>query len=299
MFSPLRNGAGKRLREPFGKAGLTVAVIALVFAMLGGAYAASNDDGGGKATASAKAKQGPRGPRGKTGPAGPAGPQGPAGANGAKGDAGAKGDKGDAGNAGSAGAAGKSVVSAEEPSGANCEFGGSRFEVQGSPKTYACNGEPGEEGPEGPKGDPWSVGGTLPVGATETGVWGMGSEGEGGSEGSKYFPISFTVPLKKAPEPVFVPNNKESEPGCPGRGGGPFPPSGEYRPTIPMADPGKLCVYAGSLQEATFEKFSTTVYELGSWFVEPGAAASGTVLEIDCKSKFCSAMGSWAVTASE
>ncbi|HKB50891.1 MAG TPA: hypothetical protein VKC63_05620, partial [Solirubrobacterales bacterium] len=67
MLSPLRNR--------FGIPGV-ISVIALVFAMLGGAYAAS-DNGSGKATASAKAKAGPRGPRGKTGPAGPAGPAGP------------------------------------------------------------------------------------------------------------------------------------------------------------------------------------------------------------------------------
>ena len=32
----------RRLKEPFGKAGLIVAVVALVFAMLGGAYAATS-----------------------------------------------------------------------------------------------------------------------------------------------------------------------------------------------------------------------------------------------------------------
>ena len=63
----------RAIREPFGKAGLIVGIVALVFAMLGGAYAATNN-GGGKATASAKGKPGPAGKPGKTGPAGPAGP---------------------------------------------------------------------------------------------------------------------------------------------------------------------------------------------------------------------------------
>lgn len=106
----------RRLKEPFGKAGLTVAVIALVFAMFGGAYAASNSSDGGKVTASAKAKKGPRGPKG---PAGPAGPQGPAGAPGAKGDTGAKGDKGDPGAPGATGLQGPKgeagMCSEEEP----------------------------------------------------------------------------------------------------------------------------------------------------------------------------------------
>jgi len=87
------------LRTKFGIPGI-VSVIALVFAMIGGAYAA-NGEGGGKATSSAKAKKGPRGPRGPVGPAGPAGPAGP---QGPKGD---KGDKGDAGQQGNEGPEGK------------------------------------------------------------------------------------------------------------------------------------------------------------------------------------------------
>jgi len=90
MFSSFRN----RFGIPS-----VISVIALVFAMFGGAYAASNDSGSG-AKATASAKKGPRGPRGPKGPAGPAGPQGPAGA------AGAKGDKGDTGAAGSNGSQG-------------------------------------------------------------------------------------------------------------------------------------------------------------------------------------------------
>jgi hypothetical protein len=90
------------LRTRFGIPGV-ISVIALVFAMFGGAYAASNSSNNGKATASAKAKKGPRGPKGATGPAGPAGAQGPAGA---KGDAGANGSNGAAGATGPTGAKG-------------------------------------------------------------------------------------------------------------------------------------------------------------------------------------------------
>ena len=105
MFSLLRNR--------FGIPGV-ISVIALVFAMFGGAYAATN--GGqttaSKAKASKNSKAGPRGPRGKTGPAGPAGPagsagpQGPAGAAGPKGDAGTNGAKGEKGETGEAGFSG-------------------------------------------------------------------------------------------------------------------------------------------------------------------------------------------------
>ena len=100
MFSLLRNR--------FGIPGV-ISVIALVFAMFGGAYAATNDGGGGKATASAKAKKGPRGPKGPkgdTGAAGPQGPAGPPGPAGAAGKDGAQGPQGDPGPAGSEGKAG-------------------------------------------------------------------------------------------------------------------------------------------------------------------------------------------------
>jgi Collagen triple helix repeat (20 copies) len=76
-------------RNRFGIPGV-ISVVALVFAMLGGAYAAS-DGGSSEATTSAKAKKGPRGPRGKPGPPGPAGPIGPTGPAGPKGDTGAQG----------------------------------------------------------------------------------------------------------------------------------------------------------------------------------------------------------------
>jgi hypothetical protein len=81
------------LRNRFGIPGV-ISVIALVFAMFGGAYAAKNN-GGATASAKAKVKVGPRGPRGKPGPVGPQGPPGP------------KGDTGPAGPEGKAGPPGK------------------------------------------------------------------------------------------------------------------------------------------------------------------------------------------------
>jgi hypothetical protein len=138
------------LREPFGKAGLIVAIVALVFALAGGAIAANNALTGkqkkevtkiakkfvgnySKATASAKAKQGKQGKTGKTGPQGPAGPAGPAGA---KGDTGTNGKDG-------------------------------------------TNGTNGKEGPEGKAGKDGTTGftETLPSGKTETGSEGSGDGG--------------------------------------------------------------------------------------------------------------------------
>jgi len=80
-------------REPFGKAGLTVAILALVFAVAGGAWAAAGLNGKQKTEVKKIAKQ-------FAGKAGSAGPQGPAGLSG---PAGAKGDTGSTGSPGANG----------------------------------------------------------------------------------------------------------------------------------------------------------------------------------------------------
>jgi hypothetical protein len=149
------------LRTRFGIPGV-ISVMALVFAMLGGAYAASSDNGG-KATASAKAKKGPRGPKGATGPAGPAGPQGPAGAAGAKGDAGANGSNGATGPTGPTGAKG-----ATGATGATGVTGFSGFTE------------------------------TLPSGKTETGYWDITQATSTGT--TTQTAISFPIPLAEAGE---------------------------------------------------------------------------------------------------
>jgi hypothetical protein len=221
MFSLLRNR--------FGIPGV-ISIIALVFAMLGGAYAASDNGGSGKATASAKkGPRGPRGPRGKPGkqgPVGPVGPQGPAGNNGSQGPRGDKGDKGDVG-------------------------------LQGP------------QGPTGPVGSAWTAGGTLPVGSTETGIWappvkratftGTDSGGDtytnaGVTLGVEQISVSFLIPLA-APltcpdgpgtatcqthvfsEPNFA-DFDEAGPGTDGC-------SGNFE--NPTAPSGHLCVYGAGL----------------------------------------------------
>jgi hypothetical protein len=262
------------LRTRFGIPGV-ISVIALVFAMFGGAYAASNN-GGGKATTSAKAKKGPRGPKGATGPAGSQGPVGPAGSAGPKGDAGAP------GSAGTPGAPGASVASSEEPIGtAKCEGrGGSKF-VVGATTTYACNGE---------EGSPWTADGTLPSEATETGVWG---DWFGGAAGHHNYPISFTLPLASAPQPVLVKWSEEEVAGkCPGRG---------VDGNSPAAEPGFLCLYvmgeesnvSNSPPPSFHGKF---IQSFGEWEVKEGASAVGTALYANC-SGVCSFSGTWAVTA--
>lgn len=79
-----------------------LAIVALVFAMSGGAVAAK-DYAAGSAEASKKGKRGPQGPRGKRGPQGPVGPQGLKGDTGERGPIGLQGPKGDTGDPWTAG----------------------------------------------------------------------------------------------------------------------------------------------------------------------------------------------------
>lgn len=177
------------LRSRFGIPG-AISVAALVFALIGGAWAAS--DGGQSASISkrdyqGKAKRalhGPRGPQGPEGEQGPVGPQGPAGVDGRDGVDGVNGING---------AAGSSIVTREIPIGdPTCNaFGGTEVEVEGSGEAeQLCNGE---EGLRGPQGSPWSAGGTLPAGATETGGWAWFNFTTSTSNAPA--PISFDIPL--------------------------------------------------------------------------------------------------------
>jgi hypothetical protein len=275
------------LRTRFGIPGV-ISVIALVFAMFGGAYAASNSSGGGKATASAKAKKGPRGPKGAKGDTGPAGPQGPAGL---------KGDTGAAGSNGTAGGNGQSVTGVAATAG-ECPAGGVKY-TSASGTNTVCNGKNGTNGQTG-------FTETLPEGKTETGVWGTGLLTSSGTPVGAYaLPISFSIPLAVAPEAIIVKPTENSKPGCPGRGGGPFPPTGQFKPTIPSADLGKLCIYVNYLgeagEEAQVSGVRTAVYEEGNWFPTLGTSPAGTLLEIECPEKYvhCTAMGTWAATGPE
>lgn len=87
------------MRNRFGIPGV-ISVVALVFAMLGGAYAANKSESSGSKASASKSKRGPRGPKGPAGPAGPqglpgpTGPQGPAGAAGKEGPQGVPGKPG-------------------------------------------------------------------------------------------------------------------------------------------------------------------------------------------------------------
>ncbi len=259
-----------------------IAVIALVFAVTGGAFAASSNGGGGSPShatltaSAAKAKKkaapkpvrGPAGPKGATGAAGAAGATGPAGAGGPAGPAGAKGETGATGTGtqggkGETGSPGASVTSKVVATGvATCdEQGGAEFTVEGK-KTTACNGTTGFTE-------------TLPVGKTETGVWAAPMITTPYSTVAGYGAISFTIPLSAAPTVAYInpgQAGKEHATECPG--------------TLekPEATEGFLCVYAVNNAFAEFEE--ATPYTVGAYLsFHEGLHAGFT------------ANGTWAVTA--
>jgi hypothetical protein len=106
-----------RIRKQFSPAAMVLSVIALVFAMLGGAYAAGGltKSQEKQVTKIAKKYAGKPGAAGAAGAAGPAGPAGAKGDTGAAGANGAKGDTGAAGGAGAKGATG--ATGAQGPAG--------------------------------------------------------------------------------------------------------------------------------------------------------------------------------------
>jgi hypothetical protein len=212
MFSPLRNR--------FGIPGV-ISIVALVFAMAGGAFAAKGiNSGGSKATASASGKKGargPRGPRGKQGPAGPAGPQGPAGA---KGDTGAAGANGTNGKDGAVGPAGKTgATGATGPA--------------GPPGPAGATGATGATGAPGETGFTE----TLPSGEIEVGTW----SGTVGASGLDFAPLSFPIPLPADLEEANVHIIGEGGTGGSGCTGG--------KANTPQVgiEKGHLCVYVFSV----------------------------------------------------
>jgi hypothetical protein len=216
MFSQLRNR--------FGVPGV-IAVIALVFAMFGGAYAAS---GGltpkqkkevkkiAKQEARKLVKAGPAGPAGPVGPAGPAGPAGAAGAQGAIGPEGPTGPTGADGADGTNGTNGNTILSGTTAPSAGLGNDGDFYlrtttsEIVG-PKTAGvwgsgtslkgadgAAGEPGEPGEPGPPGSPWVVG-TAPSNVILKGTWAIQQYTAAGAGETIHVPISTGVPVPTGP----------------------------------------------------------------------------------------------------
>ncbi len=259
MFSAIR------LRKRLSFANVT-ATLALVFAMSGGAYAASHYLITSTKQISPKVL---KALAGKPGPAGPAGAPGAAGAAGA-GTPGAQGPQGPEGKAGT------SVTGAAASSG-ECKNGGEKY-TSASGSTAVCNGENGTTG----------FTETLPAGKTETGAWtdSHAKEGE-----VRFETISFNIPLETAPAAEFVKGAPTAN--CPGSA------------AAPKAKPGFLCLYDSVPAEeyvSVIPKFGNpeTAFASGE-----GPGRTGVQLELETKLApaiaetfgYAEDGGTWAVTA--
>jgi hypothetical protein len=268
------------------------ATLALFFAMTGGALAASHY----LITSTKQIKPSVLSAlKGKAGVAGATGPVGAAGAAGAQGLQGSAGVKGETGASGSQGPEGKA-------------------------------------GKEGKEGSPWTAGGKLPAGKTETGTWAFGASMTEGTtayaEHRALVPLSFNIPLKEALERsdvYFIGQDRmncseseepgreecekakqrveqadaEAEAACPGSA------------AEPTAEPGNLCVYTTYLAAP-----GPAIYGLVANAESPalgdngGAAPTGALLYLIVRSEgsvgggasaigLAEAYGTWAVTAAD
>ena len=259
--------SGIRKRVTYTNVAMT---LALVFAMTGGAYAA------GKVLITSTKQIKPSvlaQLKGKTGANGAAGAQGPTGAAGAQGAAGPQGAAG--------------AVGAEGPAG---PVGGT-----------------GPKGANGKNGEPWTAGGTLPVGSTETGSWSYGPIAQTSAPGSSlHVPVaSFAIPLKSelsSQNVHYINMNKkeeiENENGeleevtpqhCPGSA------------SAPEADSGNLCVYAAAITKAITTSQSICSAGLPACELPPGvgvgAGKTGAYEQFTVlSSQISEGHGTWAVT---
>jgi hypothetical protein len=239
------------------------ATLAVLFAMTGGALAASRyiitstKQIKPSVLAQIKGKSGASGKNGAAGAQGPQGPAGPSGAQGGRGENGSNGSNGSNGADGKVGATG-------------------------------LRGATGATGPTGQTGFTE----TLPSGKSETGAWAV--NGYNLPEGAEVVgPISFSIPMPSASSDItkgVVLSKAETESGSRPRTSG-----CEGTLEEPTAPAGKLCVYTqkeevinGSISSAT------TDFTVGNGYQVTGAGVEAFIAEEPGKVQ---ALGTWAVTA--
>jgi hypothetical protein len=251
-----------RLQKQFGRAGLILGTLALVAALVGTAIAAGGltKQQEKQVTKIAKKYAGKPGAPGPAGPQGAAGPQGPAGSSGSAGKDGATGPTGPAGPAGAAGK----------------------------------NGKDGATGPTGPEGSPWTAGGVLPPGETETGTWALSEVAREPELGVAIeVPISFPIPLA-APisegEKVHVFEGTTIPEGCTGT------VNEEERVIELDANPGNFCLHitvATNLVASQIFPFDPEIFSINK------VGMAGTALIFAGVEEGARGFGTWAVTAEE
>jgi hypothetical protein len=269
----------RAIREPFGTAGLIVAMIALIAALGGTALAAKSALTGKQrkeVEKIAKHYAGHDGAAGKDGRNGKEGPPGAPGSSGASGQS----------------AKGPVLVEVAECAG----LGGLVYEVPGSgEEAEVCDGKDGHEGKDGKEGSPWTAGGTLPPGATETGTWafdveaktitteveGVKEEVAVGHTSGIAVPISFPIPF-----PFFIKNAHVHFVG--GEGDGEACPGTVTRP---KATRGELCIY----ETAVFGTEFNGAYRF--YLASRGATSAGSILAFEPPTGHAEGNGSFAVTS--
>lgn len=259
-----------KLHDRLGPAGFAVAIVALVAALAGTAFAAQGLNSKQKKEVKKIAKEF----AGKQGPQGPAGTPGTTGAPGPKGDTGVPGAPGAQGPPGTAGTAGKNIETGTATVGECGADGGAWVQVAGELATRkkVCNGKEGKEGKEG---SPWTAGGVLPAGKTETGAWFLTIDTQLEAEPAFYYgttALSFFIPLSN-PIPdfnntIFVQKDEAPPATC---DDGVAPAAG---PEHPEADSGFLCVFAGK-KVPVFE-FEPAVFSPLTEISRPGSEGTAT-----------------------
>lgn len=271
-----------RIRKQTGIAGLIVAVVALVAALGGAAFAqpvatTSNkivkqvrqalNIGKAANKRSVNAIRIARNASKQAGPQGPAGPPGLPGAPGANGLDGAPGQNGQPGADGDDGVS----VTGEPATAGECPAGGVKY-TSASGVDIVCNGETGFTP-------------TLPSGETETGTWTLNAP----AAGFQNEPISFSIPLGAGLGEDNVHYREFGAPAtaeCPGGAGN------------PVAEAGHLCVYARIAASVSSVEIRTPDSPPGG--IGPpatlGAGTAGAILRIQTSSA-SGGWGAWAVTA--
>jgi hypothetical protein len=280
------NGRNINMFRRHFNATTVVAIVALVFAMTGGAYAAGKYLITSTKQISPKVLKSLKGKTGKAGPAGPAGKEGVAGKEGPAGKEGKAGANGTNGTNGANGANGTSVTSKQlTTSEATCgKQGGSEFTAAEGKKTTACDGTTGFTK-------------TLPKGEMETGTWSYTA----GAEAEGQVPISFSIPLAEpltesqvhfilpGGEEYFKTGSETTRPSTACHG----------TPAEPEVAEGNLCIYASLLfdVELTGGQTGHIAKPSSGINVTGGADPVGALMFLTVGSAPRYAFGTWAVRA--
>jgi len=258
------------MREPFGKAGLIVGIVALVAAMAGGAYAAS---GGLTSKQKKEVKEIAKSVQGT----GPAGSQGPAGANGTNGANGKDGTNGTPGKDGTNGAPGSPWTA-----------GGTLPSKATETGVWSVGHIENTTQFPGASGNPINVPVSFPIPlASELDYF----HAHFIQANNKEFVVRVTPAAEVLEEEIVQPD-------CPGT------------VDAPSAKPGNLCVYTGKAHSLKpFKNLLSELDGLPSesGFTNPasgesGASVAGSTLEMfweaaDAATADVEGLGTWAVTA--